>query len=94
MSDKKSTQIITLTSGMRSTFFAAMDSLFNFFSDIKSTQSYLGESKDEKSFKAKFSLFTLTSDKKCTFFAAKHSLFNLISDTKSTQSYLSESKDE
>ena len=47
MSDKKSTQIITLTSDMRSTFFAAMDSLFNLISDIKSTQSYLSESKDE-----------------------------------------------
>ena len=47
MSDKKSTQIITLTSDMKSTLFAAMDSLFNLISDIKSTQSYLDESKDE-----------------------------------------------
>ena len=66
----------------------AKDSLFNLISDTKSTQSYLGESKDQQSFKAKFSLFRLTSDKNCTFFAAKDSLFNLISDIKSTQSYL------
>ena len=77
---------------MKSTFFAEMDSPFNLISDIKSAQAYLGESKEEYSFKAKFSLFRLTSDKKCTFFAAKDSLFNLISDTKSTQSYLGESK--
>ena len=79
---------------MKSTFFAAMDSPFNLICDKKSTQSYLGDSKDEQSFKAKFSLFRLTSDKKCTFFAAKDLLFKLISDRKSTQSYLSESKDE
>ena len=77
---------------MKFTFFAAKDSPFNLSSDIKSTQSYLGESKDEQSFKAKFSLFTLTSDRNCTFFAAKHLPFNLISDIKSAQSDLYESK--
>ena len=64
------------------------------FSDIKSTQTYLGESKDDMSFKTKFSLFTLTSDMKSTFFAAMDSPFNLNSDKKRTQSYLGESKDE
>ena len=71
-----------------------MDSPFNLISDTKSTQSYLGESKDDMSFKAKFSLFTLTSDKNCTFFAAKDSLFNMINYKKSMQSYLGKSKDE
>ena len=60
-----------MTSDMKSTFFALMDSPFNLISDTKSTQSYLGESKGERSMKAKFSLFTLTSDKNCTFFCSE-----------------------
>ena len=83
-----------MTSDRKCAFFAAKDSPFNLTSDTKSTQSYLGESKDQQSFKAKFSLFRLTIDRKCTVFAAKDSPFNLISDTKSMQSYLGESKDE
>ena len=83
-----------MTSDIKSIFFAAMDSPFNLVSDIKSTQSYLGDSKDEYSFKGIFSLFTLTSVMKSTFFAAMDSPFNMISDTKSTQSYLGKSKDE
>ena len=79
-----------MTGDRKCTVFAAKDSPFNLISDTKSTQSYLGESKDQQSFKAKFSLFRLTSDRKCTFFAAKDLPFNLISDTKSTQSYLIE----
>ena len=79
---------------MKNTIFAAMDSPFNLISDKKSTQSYLGESKDEYSFKAKSSLYTLTSNMKSSIFAALYSLFNLISDKKSMQSYFGESKDE
>ena len=79
---------------MKSTFFAAIDSPFNLISEKKSTQAYLGESKDEKSFKGKFLLFPLKSDMKSTFFAAMDSPFNLISDKKSTQAYLGESRDD
>ena len=83
-----------MTGDKKCTVFAAKDSPFNLISDTKSTQSYLGESKDEQSFKGKFSWFTLTSDIKSTFFAAIDSPFNLISDKKSMQVYLGESRDD